>query len=416
MRILYVTPYVPSRIRVRPFNLIKMLSQTHDVALVSLVADDYERALVKDIEPYCASIDLVELRKRSAYARCLLALPTSMPLRVAYYRSPEFARRIKAVVSRQKIDVAHGELIKVVPVLKAALEGEGIPALFDSVDCISSYLRQTLETTRNPVKRTFIYTELLKMRRYEQKSLADFDQVVISSASDREHLGELTGLLRKIEVVSNGVDSDYFSTSSDTRITDTLVFCAKLDYFPNAQAILHFCEHILPLIWRERPRVRLSIVGNNPPRVVRALALDARITVTGYVPDIRPYLNKTAVAIAPLLVAAGTQFKVLEALSMSAPVVTTPRCAAALGAENGVHLLAAEAGESQVFADAVIRLLEDQEYAAQLGRAGRQFVLERYNWAGSAGTLNRLYEAIALPPVQQEAQALMRVRETSVWE
>ena len=141
MRILYVTPYVPSRIRVRPFTLIKMLSQTHDVALVSLVADDYERALVKDIEPYCASIDLVELRKRSAYARCLLALPTSMPLRVAYYRSPEFARRIKAVVSRQKIDVAHGELIKVVPVLKAALEGEGCcrslarHAVAQAVDC-----------------------------------------------------------------------------------------------------------------------------------------------------------------------------------------------------------------------------------------------------------------------------------------
>lgn len=416
MRILYVTPYVPSRIRVRPFNLIKMLSKTHDVVLVSLVADDYERALVKDIEPYCASIDLVELRKWRAYARCLLALPTAMPLRLAYYRSPAFARRIKEVVSRQKIDVAHGELIKVVPVLKAALKGERIPALFDSVDCISSYLRQTLDTTRNPMKKAFIYTELLKMRRYEQKSLADFDQVVISSARDRERLGELTGLSDKIEVVSNGVDTDFFSTSSNSRTANTLVFCAKLDYFPNAQAILHFCEHILPLIWREVPRVRLSIVGNNPPHAVRALALDARITVTGYVTDIRPHLKKTAVAIAPLLVAAGTQFKVLEALSMSAPVVTTPRCAAALGAEGGVHLLVADAVEPQAFADAVICLLDDQEYAAQLGRAGQQFVLERYNWAGSAEILNRLYDAIALSPVQREAQALMRVREASVWE
>lgn len=414
MRILYVTPYVPSRIRVRPFNLIKLLSKTHEIVLVSLVADDYERALVKDIEPYCASVDLVELPKWRAYARCLLALPTAMPLRVAYYRSPAFARHIKEVIARHKIDVAHGELIKVVPALKAALEDEPIPALYDSVDCISWYLQQTLDTTRNPVKKAFIYSELLKMRRYEQKALVDFDRLVISSAWDRERLGELTGAMHKIEVVSNGVDTDFFAASSDARTTDTLVFCAKLDYFPNAQAILHFCENISPLIWRKRPQTRLSIVGNNPPKAVRALTADERITVTGYVPDIRPYLEKAAVALAPLLVAAGTQFKVLEALSMGAPTVTTRRCAAALGAEDGVHLLAAEAGEPQAFANAVMRLLDDPAYAFQLGRAGRQFVTERYSWAGSAEILNSLYDAIALAPVQPEAQALLAAREASV--
>ena len=414
MRILYVTPYVPSRIRVRPFNLIKQLAKTHDIALVSLVADDYERELIKDIEPYCASVDLVELPKWSAYARCLLALPTAMPLRVAYYRSPAFAQRIKEVVSRQKIDVAHGELIKVVPVLKAALEGEHIPMLFDSVDCISWYLRQTLDTAHNPIKKAFIYTELLKMRRYERKALADFERLVISSPYDREQLGELTGALHKIEVVSNSVDTDYFAASLEARMANTLVFCAKLDYFPNAQAILHCCENILPLIWRERPRTLLSIVGNNPPPVVRALEIDGRITVTGYVPDIRPFLATSAVALAPLLVAAGTQFKVLEALSMGTPMVTTPLCAAALGTEDGVHLLAADAEESQAFADAVIRLLDDPAYAAQLGKAGQQFVTERYSWASSAEVLKRFYEMIVRAPMQQEAQALVAAREINV--
>ena len=414
MRILYVMPYVPSRIRVRPFNLIKLLAETHDIALVSLVADEYERELVKDIEPYCASVDLVDLPKWGAYTRCLLALPTTMPLRVAYYRSPAFARRIKEVISRQKIDVAHGELIKVVPALTAALAGEQIPILFDSVDCISWYLRQTLDTTRNSLKKAFIYSELLKMRRYERKALAGFDRLVISSAYDRQRLGELTGAPHRIEVVSNGVDTGYFAASSDARTPDSLVFCAKLDYFPNAQAILHFCQNILPLIWQKRPRTHLTIVGNNPPAAVRALAIDARITVTGYVPDIRPYLAKAAIALAPLLVAAGTQLKVLEALSMGAPMVTTPRCAAALGAEHGVHLLAAEADEPQVFTDAVIHLLDNPAYAAQLGRAGRQFVTERYSWASCVDGLTRLYEEIALAPIHEEAQALLTAREINV--
>ncbi len=412
MRILFVTPYVPSRIRVRPFNLIKLLSKTHEIALVSLAVDDYERALVGDIEQYCVSVDLVELPKWQAYARCLMALPTAMPLRVAYYRSPAFARRIKEVISRQKIDAVHGELIKVVPALQSALEDENMPVLFDSVDCISWYLRQTLDMARSPLKKAFIYSELQKMRRYEQTALAGFDQLIISSAYDRDRLGELVDSPRTIEVVSNGVDTDFFMAQSDARLADSLVFCAKLDYFPNAQAILHFCENILPLIWQKCPQARLTIVGNNPPKAVRALAADERITVTGYVPDIRPYLATATVALAPLLVAAGTQFKVLEALSMGAPVVTTPRCARALGADDGVHLLVA--GEPQAFAEAVVRLLHDAEYAGQLGRAGRQFVIERYSWAGATGNLRRLYGEIARAPVRQEALALVAGMETNV--
>lgn len=412
MRIVFVTPYVPSRIRVRPFNLIRSLSKAHEIALVSLVVDDYERALVRDIEKYCVSVDLVELPKWQAYARCLLALPTTMPLRVAYYRSPAFARCIKEVIHRQKIDAIHGELIKVVPALKTALEDEHIPVLYDSVDCISWYLRQTLDTTGNPLKKAFIYSELQKMRRYEQKALADFDQLIISSAHDRDRLGELIGSPRNIEVVNNDVDTDFFTARSDARAADSLVFCAKLDYFPNAQAILHFCENILPLVWQKCPQTRLTIVGNNPPKAVRVLAADERITVTGYVPDIRPYLGAASVALAPLLVAAGTQLKVLEALSMSVPMVTTPRCARALGAEDGVHLLMA--GEPQAFAEAVIRLLNDPEYAGQLGRAGRQFVIERYSWSGAADQLCRLYDAMALAPTRQEALALLTGKETNV--
>src|SRR5438067_10753889 len=140
MRILFVTPYVPSRIRVRPFNLIKKLSMTHEISLVSLLVDEYEREMVKDVEQYCVSVDLVPLSKRQAYTNCLLALPTLTPLRVAYYRSPSLVQCIEKVIHRQHIDVIHGELIKVVPVLKTALEDENIPILYDSVDCISWFL------------------------------------------------------------------------------------------------------------------------------------------------------------------------------------------------------------------------------------------------------------------------------------
>ena len=398
MRILFITPYVPSRIRVRPFNLIKSLSTRHDISLVSLVVDDYERAMVKDIVEYCVSVDLVPLPKWQAYAHCLLALPTSMPLRVAYYRSSVFTQCIKEVIHRENIDVVHGELIKVTPALKAVLSQERIPVLYDSVDCISWFLQQQMETMRNPFKKAFVYSELLKMRRYERTVLPDFDRLTISSAVDRDCLQGLIGKLGNIEVVSNGVDTDYFRPWPASPEPNSLVFCAKLDYFPNVQAILNFCENILPLVWEKRPQVRLTIVGNNPPQAVRALAADKRITVTGYVPDTRPYLGTASIALAPLMVAAGMQNKVLEALSMAMPTVTTPRCARALGLEHGVHLLVAE--EVQAYAEAILRLLDDPLFATQLGRAGRQFVIEHYSWASAVETLETLYDAIALKSKQ----------------
>lgn len=392
MRILFVTPYVPSRIRVRPFNLIKHLAADHDISLVSLLADDYELAMVKDIEQYCVSVDLVPLPGLQAYANCLRALPARIPLRVAYYRSPAFVQRIKEVIHRRRIDLVHGELIKVVPSLKAALADEAIPVLYDSVDCISWFLQQRMETTRNPFKKAFIHAELQKMRHYEMHELVGFEQVIISAQVDRERLGALTGRPQAIQVVSNGVDTDYFSPWPGPRHAKTLVFCAKLDYSPNAQAILHFCKSTLPLVWQRYPEVRLVIVGSNPTQPVRALGADERIRVTGYVSDTRPYLGTASVALAPLLVAAGKQNKILEALAMSTPVVTYPACSRAVGAEAGVHLLVAE--DPQTYADAILHLFDHPEFGQQLGRAGRHFVSEHYNWANSAQRLNSLYHEI----------------------
>ena len=399
MRILFVTPYVPSRIRVRPFNLIKSLSALHEISLVSLLCDEYEREMVEDVAKFCASVDLVPLPKRKAYKNCLVALPTLMPLRVAYYKSSAFAQRIKQVIRERDIELVHGELIKVVPAMKAVQAQENIPFLYDSVDCISWYLQQQWRTARNPLKKTFVYTELKKMRRYELQSLLAFDQVVITSEHDYDRLIALGEGLQQIKVVPNGVDTSYFTPPAFPREKDSLVFCAKLDYYPNSQAIITFCREILPLIWERRPEVRLTIVGNNPPQAVRNLGLDRRITVTGYVPDIRPYLSKAAIALAPLQIAAGMQNKVLEALAMGLPVVATPGSCRSLQVKNGIELLIAE-GE-QAYADAVLKVLDNQQLARDLGSAGRRYVELNHSWEATANMLSNLYQALVEKRDQQ---------------
>jgi sugar transferase (PEP-CTERM/EpsH1 system associated) len=392
MRILFVTPYVPSRIRVRPFNLIKSLSTMHEISLVSLICDEYERELAQDVASYCSSLELVPLTRLQAYQNCFQALLTTTPLRVAYYKSAAFAQRIQHVIHEQSIEVVHGELIKVIPALQMVAKRSNIPLLFDSVDCISSYLYQQWSSASNPLQKMFVYTELKKMRKYERQNLELCEQVVVTSARDQQFLIGLGGRLEHIQVVPNGVDIDYFASQGEPREKDSLVFCAKLDYYPNSQAIVHFCRETLPIIREQKPDIHLTIVGNNPPQAVCDLARDKCITVTGFVEDVRPFLAKASVALIPLIIAAGMQNKVLEALAMGTPTVATPHACRSLQVENGVHLLIER--EPASFAKAVLKLLEDTQLAQRLSISGRQYVEQYHSWSTSANILSSLYYSL----------------------
>ncbi|HEU5227209.1 MAG TPA: glycosyltransferase, partial [Ktedonobacteraceae bacterium] len=221
---------------------------------------------------------------------------------------------------------------------------------------------------------------------------------------DRDCLLKLGESSEHIQVVPNGVDTAYFTPLPVHRESDVLVFCAKMDYYPNAQAMLHFCREVLPLIWKRRPGVRLTIVGNNPPQAVRELQADPRITVTGFVPDIRPYLSRASVALAPLLVAAGIQNKVLEALAMETPVVATPGSCRCLRVQHEQHLLIAEG--TQAYAAAILRMLENPAFAQQLACTGREYVEQHYSWEAAASMLSQLYSRMC-----QKRQALHVVTE-----
>lgn len=397
MRVLFITPYVPSRIRVRSFHFIRSLSRSHEISLVSLLCDAYEKQMVDEVQDYCTSVDLISLPRWQAYANCICALSSLMPLRVAYYQSAEFIKRIMRIIEERDIELVHGELIKVVPALQTILAQKKLPVVYDAVDCISFYLQQSWLAASNPLQRAFVYSELVKMCSYEPHALAEFDRVMITSTFDRDHIVKLGVAPEQVQVVPNGVDTQYFAPPHKPRSTDSLVFCGKLDYAPNAQAILRFCQTILPRIWERRPQVRLIIVGNNPPPAVRALSADRRIEVTGYVPDIRPYLAKATVALAPLLVAAGMQNKVLEALAMETPLVATPAACRSLQVRDNAHLLIAEDGEK--FADAVVRLLENPFFAQRLGKAGRAYVERYYSWSVAANQLHEVYmQAAAVQP------------------
>ncbi len=387
MRILFVTPYIPSPIRVRPFSFIKGLSTRHQISLVALVCDEYELRFVEEISQYCVSVDVVELSRLGAYARCLRSLSGSLPLRVAYYAVQKLEHTILRVIARQNIDLLHGELLKVLPALRRTYCQISIPYLFDAVDSISTYLQQSREVG-NLWQRVLAAYELQRVRRCEHEALRCFDRVVVTTERDRVSLlsSEERGL---IEVIPNGVDPDYFRPWDCRREPDSLVFCAKLDYYPNQQAILRFCREVLPCIWQARPQVCLKIVGNQPPATIQALARDRRIEVTGYVPDIRPYLARAAIAIAPLQIAVGIQNKVLEAMAMGTPLVVSSMACHVLNVKNNVQAVIAD--DPQNVAQSILRLLDGPEVAERLGRTGANFVRTHYRWERSIARLEAIY-------------------------
>jgi glycosyltransferase involved in cell wall biosynthesis len=228
----------------------------------------------------------------------------------------------------------------------------------------------------------------------EGKLISEFDHVLVTSETDRNALLELTppGVTpAPISVLSNGVDLEFFHPSPDVqRDEETLIFSGKMSYHANISMVKFLVAEIMPRIWANRPKVQLLIVGKDPTADVRALGADPRITVTGTVDDIRPYLWKATVAVVPLIYGAGIQNKILEAMAMGVPVVTTSVAAGGVDAVAGEHLLTADTPEQTCAA--ILRVLNDPAERARLARAGRERMLSHHAWPSSMRRLDGIIQ------------------------
>ncbi|RAQ94957.1 glycosyltransferase [Thermogemmatispora tikiterensis] len=202
--------------------------------------------------------------------------------------------------------------------------------------------------------------------------------VLVASERERQLLQELLPQAR-VGVVPNGVDLSFFAPpSTDEEEGQRIVFTGSLDYYPNEQAVLGFARQCWPLIRERMPAVEWWIVGRNPPRSVRRLARLPGVTVTGTVPDVRPYLARASVVVVPLRIGSGTRLKILEALAMKRAVVSTTLGAEGLAVASGRHLLLADTPDD--FVRAVLLLLEDARRRQALAEAGRRLVEQAYSW------------------------------------
>jgi polysaccharide biosynthesis protein PslH len=407
LRILYIVPYTPNLIRVRPYNLIRYLSDRgNEVTIATLTTNRSEQAAAMTLNSERRCMVSRPMPRWRSLANCLVALPTNTPLQSAYSWHSGLARQLASLLfdelGRPNFDVIHVEHLRGVRyglfLLRLIQAGKHrFPIVWDSVDCISHLFEQTVAHSHSRLKRWGMHLELTRTRKYEASMVRLFDQTTVTSPIDRQALSDLASkdveAASPITVLPNGVDLDYFKPSSRvTRETHSLVISGKMSYHANVAMVMHMVNEIMPLIWEHQPETRLTIVGKDPPREIKALDQRPSISVTGTVPDIRSYLQQATLAVAPIIYGAGIQNKVLEAMACATPVVVSPQAAAALSAVPGEDFLVADGAAD--FAETILALMDDQERLQKIGASGRAYVEAFHDWNTIAERLEKLYVSL----------------------
>ncbi|MEW5721214.1 MAG: glycosyltransferase, partial [Chloroflexota bacterium] len=344
----------------------------------------------------------------------LCALPTRTPLQAVYCWQSELLNSVFSI-QNSEFDIVHIEHLRGARYglyLKSEIinHKSEIPIVWDSVDCISHLFEQAARHSRSPFGRFVTRFELARTRRYEALLVNRFDRVLVTSPVDAAALAQLANRKSKIEnrkseieVLPNGVDLEYFIPGTALRDPDTIVFTGKMSYHANVTAAWYLINDVMPLIWQERPNVHFNIVGYNPPRQIRQLGESqtanqkSKISVIVSPADLRAYLQRAAVAVAPIPYGAGIQNKVLEAMACATPVVATPQAVSALQVTDGEQLLVGDGAEA--FARQTLRLLQDAELRQWIGTAGRRFVERYHDWNKIVERLEGIYQQLSDRPV-----------------
>ena len=383
MKILYIThscPYPPNKgDRIRSFHLLHYLASKYDVTLLypSFSRSDTEQREV--LQRYCAAVYTVSHSLFLAKLKCFLALFHGQSLTLAHFDS----RQLREIVERENFDVALADCSSMAQYVLALSQ----PKVVDFVDVDSEKWRMYSKKALFPL--SWIYRlEAQRLRKFEAKIVKYAEACLVTSEDERQYLDAGNHVF----VVPNGVDLGYFSphANGSARVSPTLLFMGAMNYFANIDGVLFFYNEIFPLIKREVPSVKFIIAGMHPTKAIQRLAGPDTI-VTGYVPDIRPYLNEATVCVVPLRIARGVQNKVLEAMAMNVPVVATSMANAGIRAKDGQDILLAD--DPEEFSKSVVVLLKESYFRERLAMSARQLVDDSFSWERS---LKKVDEAIGL--------------------
>ncbi len=383
MRIFFLLPRVPYPTekgdKLRAFHQIKQLSKHHEIILCALNDGVLHEDAIPVLKKYVKAIHIIPIPKISIAFNLLKTLFSGKPLQVGYFYNTSSAAKIHKLIEQYKPDHLFCQLIRVAEYVK----GIQIPKTLDYQDVFSKGVERRLSTAPFYLK-PFLKIEYNRLLRYEHDAFEAFDNKIIISAPDRDLIPHPDN--QKIVVVANGVDSDFFKPMDREKRYD-LLFTGNMGYPPNINSAEFLVNEILPEILPHKPNLRLLIAGANPH--LRVLVLkSAQVEVSGWVPDMRECYAAARVFIAPMQIGTGLQNKLLEAMAMQVPCITSPLAFHALNARDGEDILIAQTPKE--YASHILMLLNNAEKAKKIALNGYHFVHDHFNWETETDKINSL--------------------------
>jgi glycosyltransferase involved in cell wall biosynthesis len=386
MRILFLStwfPYPPNQgSKIRAYHLLGSLAGKHSVGLVSFQDGELRDEWLSAMTERCA---FVEVLPREPFAqdriRAIAGWLSPQPRAVYAGYAPDFSERVRMLSTQWKPDLVVALTFTTAPY---AVQVMGIPRVLDVDILVGRMLFEEFKSEGALTGKARKYLAYRKFDRYERQLFSQFNLCLVTSNRDhiiaRQHIGLGAN---QVSLVPNGVDLDFFRPDQFSREEEALIFHGALTYFANYDAAMYFLDAIFPLIRREFPRTQFTITGTTNGVDLASLALDDHVQLTGYVEDIRHVLGRSTVCVVPLRKGAGTRIKILEAMAMGVPVVSTSKGVEGLDLVPDVHALLAD--NPIDFALATTRLLSDPGLREELSRNAYNLVSDRYSWAEIGG-------------------------------
>jgi len=388
LRILYLAhriPYPPDKgDKIRSFHEIKHFSRRHEIQVLAFGDDGRDAEYSEALGKYCQTVTVIPLHPRYQRVRALASMLVGNPWTIGYFSSPQMESAVRKALSSTHFDVIFVFSSSMAPYVAGV---DDIPKILDFVDSDACKWLQYAQFKPAPASWLYSY-EGKKLGRFEKEMVEAFDVSTFVSSREARYLSGGNSK-PKIRFVQNGIDIEYFSVPRAQQPANTIIFTGAMDYFPNIDAVSFFARDVLPIVRRAFPDAQFLIVGSRPAGAVQRLSALPGVQVTGAVPDVRPFLAKSKVAVVPIRISQGIQNKMLEALAAGLPVVTTP--AAAEGLKLTSNLPVAIAEDAATFADRVIEFMRRPATASQIA-ACRHNLKQDYDWDTNLSTFDTLLE------------------------
>ena len=377
MKLIFLTSRFPYPInkgdKLRSYHQIKELSIQNDIYLISLSESKVSERSIVELNKYCKSVHVYHISLINRIFNLFKTLINNRPFQVNYFYHQKIQKKINSNISIINPDHIICQLVRTALYVK---DEHSIPKTIDYMDALSKGLERRI-TISKFWQKPFVKMESQRMKRFENLAFEFFNNHIIISSSDRDEIAHINN--KNIEIIPNGIDSNYFKKITTNKIYD-LIFIGNLSYIPNIEAAKYISKTIFPILKEKIPNIRILISGSNPSKKVLRLA-NKNIKISGWVDDIRETYCSGKVFFAPMNLGSGLQNKLLEAMSLGIPCITSNLCNESLGGTHMKNIIIGNSAEEYI--SQILNILSNSELMSDIGKNGSEYVNKKFSWENS---------------------------------